>query len=92
MSVIYFSGTWKELAVDQDAFNDSLEHEELRALEILSSEEQAEFLDSEFIEEEYDNHNIISKLNCWEYHGECLCQSFGIICNGWCFREREAST
>ena len=77
---------------DEDAFNDSLEHEKLRALEILSSEEQAEFLDYEFIEEEYDNHNLIRKLNFWECHGECLCQSSGIVCDGWCFREREEST
>ena len=77
---------------DEDAFNDSLEHEELRALEILSSEEQAEFLDYEFIEEEYDNHNLIRKLNFWECHGECLCQSSGVICDGWCFRKREEST
>ena len=78
--------------IDQDAFNDSLEHEKLRALEILSSEEQAEFLDYEFIEEEYDNHNLIRKLNFWECHGECLCQSSGVICDGWCFGEREEST
>ena len=77
---------------DEDAFNDSLEHEKLRALEILSSEEQAEFLDDELIEEEYDNHNLIRKLNFWECHGECLCQSSGIVCDGWCFREREEST